>query len=55
MSFFLTFGATPTKATDSVTGAAATWETVFRSELNPYRQHREYSAVKPYGGRYEHN
>ena len=44
-----------TKATDSVTGAVATWETVFRSELNPYRQHREYAAVKPYGGRYEPN
>ena len=42
-----------TKATDSATGAQATWETVFRSELNPYRQHREYAAVKPYGGHYE--
>ena len=44
-----------TKATDSATGAVATWETVFRSELNTYRQHREYAAVKPYGGRYEPN
>ena len=44
-----------TKATDSKTGAVATWETVFRSDLNPYRQHREYAAVKPYGGRYEPN
>ena len=44
-----------TKATDSVTGGVATWETVFRSELNPYRQYREYAAVKPYGGRYEPN
>ena len=44
-----------TKATDSTTGAVATWETVFRSQLNPYRQIREYAAVKPYGGRYEPN
>lgn len=44
-----------TKATDSVTGAVATWETVFRSQLNPYRQIREYAAVKPYGGCYEPN
>lgn len=42
-------------ATDSQTGNRATWETVFRSDLNPYRQHREYAAVKPYGGRYEPN
>ena len=44
-----------TKATDSVSGAAATWETVFRTQLNPYRQIREYATVKPYGGRYEPN
>ena len=44
-----------TKATDSATGAVATWETVFRSQLNPYRQIREYAAVKPYGGCYEPN
>lgn len=44
-----------TKATDSATGAPATWKTVFRSDLNPYRKHREYAAVKPYGGRYEPN
>ena len=44
-----------TKATDSTTGAAATWETVFRSQLNPYRKMREYAPVKPYGGRYEPN
>lgn len=44
-----------TKATDSKTGAVATWETVFRSQLNPYRKIREYAAVKPYGGRYEPN
>lgn len=42
-------------ATDSQTGNRATWETVFRSQLNPYRQIREYAAVKPYGGRYEPN
>ena len=44
-----------TKATDPNSGAVATWETVFRSQLNPYRQIREYAAVKPYGGRYEPN
>ena len=44
-----------TKATDSATGAQATWETVFRSQLNPYRQMREYAAVKHYGGCYEPN
>ena len=48
-------GYTYTKATDSATGAVATWETVFRSQLNPYRQIREYAAVKPWGGRYEPN
>ena len=42
-------------ATDSKTGNRATWETVFRSQLNPYRQIREYAPVKPYGGRYEPN
>jgi hypothetical protein len=41
-----------TKATDTATGAQATWETVFRSQLNPYRQLREYAPVKPWGGRY---
>ncbi len=41
-----------TKATDSATGAVATWETVFRSQLNPYRQIREYATVKPLGGRW---
>ena len=39
-----------TKATDSATGAQVTWKTVFRSELNPYRQVREYAPVKPWGG-----
>ena len=42
-----------TKATDSVTGAPATWETVFRSQLNPYRKLRETAPVKPWRGRYE--
>lgn len=42
-----------TKATDSATGAPATWETAFRSQLNPYRKMREFAPVKPYGGRYE--
>ena len=41
-----------TKATDSATGAQATWETVFRSQLNPYRKLRETAAVKPWGGRW---
>ena len=41
-----------TRATDSQTGMAATWETVFRSQLNPYRKMREFAPVKPYGGRY---
>ena len=41
-----------TKATDSVTGAQVTWETVFRSQLNPYRQIREFAPVKPWGGRW---
>ena len=41
-----------TKATDSATGDVATWETVFRSQLNPYRQIREYAPVKPWGGRW---
>lgn len=44
-----------TKATDSTTGAVATWETVFRSQLNPYRKLRENAPVKPWGGRYEPN
>ena len=41
-----------TKATDATTGAQATWETVFKSQLNPYRQAREYAPVKPFGGRW---
>ena len=41
-----------TKATDSVTGAVATWETVFRTQLNPYRKLRETAPVKPWGGRW---
>ena len=41
-----------TKATDSTTGAVATWETVFRSQLNPYRKQRETAPVKPWGGRW---
>ena len=39
-----------TKATDSTTGAVATWETVFRAQLNPYRKLRETAPVKPWGG-----
>ena len=41
-----------TKATDSATGSTATWETVFRSQLNPYRKARETAPVKPWGGRW---
>ena len=41
-----------TKATDSTTGAVATWETVFRAQLNPYRKARELAPVKPWGGRW---
>ena len=41
-----------TKATDSTTGAVATWKTVFKSDLNPYRKPREYAPVKPFGGRW---
>ena len=42
-----------TKATDSVTGAQATWETVFRNQLNPYRKLRETAAVGIRKDRYE--
>ena len=41
-----------TIATDSKTGGRATWETVFRSQLNPYRKLRETAPVKPWGGRW---
>ena len=41
-----------TKATDSTTGAVATWKTVFKSDLNQYRKPREYAPVKPFGGRW---
>ena len=41
-----------TKATDTATGAQATWETVFRSQLNPYRKLRETASVRPWGGRW---
>jgi hypothetical protein len=40
-------------ATDASTGGQVTWETAFRKQLNPYRQIRENSHVKPFGGRYE--
>lgn len=42
-----------TKATDAETGKTATWETVFRSQLNPYRKMRETAAVMPRKDRYE--
>lgn len=44
-----------TKATDATTGAQATWETVFKAQLNPWRKLRENAPVKPWGGRYEPN
>lgn len=40
------------KATDSKTGAPATWETVYRAQLNPYRKQREYAVVKMREDRY---
>ena len=36
-----------TRATDTKTGGIVTWETVFRSRLNPYRKLRENGPVKP--------
>lgn len=41
-----------TKATDSRTGSQATWETVFRSQLNPYRKLKETAPARPFGGRW---
>lgn len=41
-----------TKATDSATGAPATWQTVFRNQLNPYRKLKEI-PVTPRRGRHE--
>ena len=41
-----------TIATDNDTGNRATWETVFRTQLNPYRKPRETATVKPLGGRW---
>ncbi len=34
-----------TKATDSQTGMAVTWQAAFRSRLAPYRKLREYGAI----------
>ena len=36
-----------TRATDSKTGGAVTWETAFRSRLNSYRKLRENGSVQP--------
>ena len=36
-----------TKATDSSTGRSVTWETAFRSRLNPWRKAREVAPVEP--------
>lgn len=36
-----------TKATDTTTGAQATWETVFRSQLKPFRKLTETAPVEP--------
>lgn len=41
-----------TIATDTKTGNRATWETVFRSQLAPFRKVRELSPVEPHGGLY---
>jgi hypothetical protein len=38
-----------TKATDSETGGFATWETVFKKQLNQYRKLHEYAPVKKRG------
>lgn len=37
-----------TKATDATTGAQATWQTVFRAQLNPYRKIKENAPVEPW-------
>jgi hypothetical protein len=42
-----------TKATDSTTGRSVTWETAFRSRLNPWRKAREMAPVKPRRGWHE--
>ena len=45
-----------TKATDSTTGGAVTWQAAFRGQLNPWRKARETAPVEPqrpwrwYGG-----
>jgi hypothetical protein len=36
-----------TKATDANTGRPVTWETAFRSQLNPLRKPREMAPVEP--------
>lgn len=35
------------KATDSSTGRSVTWETAFRSRLNPWRKAKEVAPVEP--------
>lgn len=35
------------KATDATTGEQATWQTVFRAQLNKWRKAKEYGPVKP--------
>ena len=42
-----------TKATDATTGRPVTWETAFRSRLNPWRKVREVAPVKPRRGWHE--
>lgn len=46
-------GYTYSKATDSTTGGSVTWETAFRTRLNPYRKARENGPVEPRKDRYE--
>ena len=41
-----------TKATDATTGLPVTWQTAFRSQLNPWRKVRE-TPVQPRRDRYE--
>ena len=41
------------KATDTTTGGSVTWQTAFRSQLNPWRKARETSPVQPRRDRYE--
>ena len=41
------------KATDATTGGPVTWQTAFRSQLNPWRKARETAPVEVRRDRYE--